>query len=171
MNRTSSFRSDGWTWFLASQLLIGPVCAWEDTPLTWEAGGEISGLPEGFGRASLHIRFLAGERAGIAGVELELAAKRMTLPECLLKHLGSRRKEDVLVSGSWHPGMQPHLALLFALPREGAESTPEGVYVSFGLRDAELGNVYTVTGGGGKEVELSASCRADVKDRTMGSNP
>ena len=168
MNLPSSLRSRGWTWFLASQFLIAPIWAWEDTPLTWEADGSISGLPDGFARASLHVRFSPGVRARVAAVQLELASKRLTLPKCLLKHFRGNREEDVMVVGSWNQGMEPALVLYFALPR--GESGLEGATVSFGLRDAELNGLYTLTVRGGRELELSASCRADVKEGTIESS-
>jgi hypothetical protein len=163
----SSLRSGGWIGLLVAQFLIAPAGAWEDAPLMWEANGEISGLPDGFERASLMVRFASGPRPRVDEVVLELASKRISLPACVLKHLKSERKEDVQVMGSLQPGMEPSLVLYFFAPRESIEPMFEGAFVSFGIRNAELSHVVTGNGRGGKEIELSASCRSDLRKRTL----
>jgi hypothetical protein len=123
---------------LALMLGVSALCqAHEDKPLQLAADGAITGLPAAYSPARLQMVFSpVGDERRLTALRLQIGAKQVRLPTCLLGLIRTQAAQDARLSGSWthDESVVPHyLNLNLADPGH-----PASFSLLFNLHDARL---------------------------------
>lgn len=121
--------------------IAGNAWAHQDRILTLLPNGAISGIPGTYAATRLHVQFSKGVEGRLSRLALLSSNRETSLPECLLRLVGTSSAKQLSLSGSWYHsrGLLPHYLNVW-FQEDSAIRDPQAPVTTFlfSLEDSSL---------------------------------